>query len=77
MRGSDIPLARAIRGPVTLITVGVLFALSFPRGSLVIRNGFVCIDSKPCKRHQSPGRHEQRETSYTMSRSVQHDRTPR
>jgi hypothetical protein len=27
-RGSDVSLARAIRGPVTLITVGVLFALN-------------------------------------------------
>ncbi len=28
MNGSDVSLARAIRGPVTLITVGVLFALN-------------------------------------------------
>ena len=28
MNGNEVPLARAIRGPVTLITVGVLFALN-------------------------------------------------
>lgn len=28
MNGSNVSLARAIRGPVTLITVGVLFALN-------------------------------------------------
>src|SRR5262245_12365655 len=28
MRGNEVPLARAIRGPVTLITLGVLFALN-------------------------------------------------
>src|ERR1051326_6782424 len=28
MNGSDVPFIRAIRGPVTLITVGVLFALN-------------------------------------------------
>jgi hypothetical protein len=28
MNGSEVPLTRAIRGPVTLITVGVLFALN-------------------------------------------------
>ena len=28
MNGSDVPFVRAIRGPVTLITVGVLFALN-------------------------------------------------
>jgi len=28
MNGSEVPLVRAIRGPVTLITVGVLFALN-------------------------------------------------
>src|SRR5579872_4559572 len=28
MRGSERPMIRAIRGPITLITVGVLFALN-------------------------------------------------
>jgi hypothetical protein len=28
MNGSEVPLVRAIRGPITLITVGVLFALN-------------------------------------------------
>lgn len=28
MRGSEVSIVRAIRGPVTLITVGVLFALN-------------------------------------------------
>jgi len=28
MNGNEVPLVRAIRGPVTLITVGVLFALN-------------------------------------------------
>src|SRR5262245_47341895 len=28
MNGSEVPLVRAIRGPVPLITVGVLFALN-------------------------------------------------
>ena len=28
MSASDVPLVRAIRGPITLITVGVLFALN-------------------------------------------------
>ena len=28
MNGNDVPLVRAIRGPITLITVGVLFALN-------------------------------------------------
>ena len=28
MRGNDVSLIRAIRGPVTLITVGILFALN-------------------------------------------------
>lgn len=28
MSGSEVPLARAIRGPVTLITLGVLFGLN-------------------------------------------------
>jgi hypothetical protein len=28
MRGSEVSLVRAIRGPITLITVGVLFALN-------------------------------------------------
>jgi LiaI-LiaF-like transmembrane region len=28
MNGSDISLARAVRGPVTLITLGILFALN-------------------------------------------------
>lgn len=28
MNGNDIPLARAVRGPVTLITLGILFALN-------------------------------------------------
>src|SRR5262245_42653349 len=28
MSGNEIPLARAIRGPITLITLGILFALN-------------------------------------------------
>jgi hypothetical protein len=28
MNGNNVPLARALRGPVTLITVGVLFGLN-------------------------------------------------
>jgi LiaI-LiaF-like transmembrane region len=28
MNGSEIPLARTLRGPVTLITLGILFALN-------------------------------------------------
>jgi hypothetical protein len=28
MNGSDVSLARAVRGPVTLITLGILFALN-------------------------------------------------
>jgi hypothetical protein len=28
MNGNEVPLVRAIRGPITLITIGVLFALN-------------------------------------------------
>ena len=28
MSGNEVPLARAIRGPITLITLGVLFAMN-------------------------------------------------